>query len=144
MSMENLILSIRSLLKKPVFDFEISSSLSFDNIFHHLNQVFYFQRISLNHHPDSLVHRTIKSLPPFISTISTRFLLHLNHQSSIQHHPTHYLVTMSVLSSITLHLHLFLLSFILICRVIHFHLINIHFKLLSSVSNSLVMYNHYH
>ncbi len=98
--------------KKPVFDFEISSSLSFDNIFHHLNQVFsYFQLISLNHHLDSLVHTTIKSLPPFISTISTRFLLHLNHQSSIQHHPTHYLVTTSVLSSIILHLHLFPLSF---------------------------------
>ncbi len=130
--------------KKLVFDFEISSSLSFNNIFHHLNQVFYFQLISLNHHLDSLVHTTIKSLPPFISIISTLFLLHLNHQSSIQHYPTHYLVIMSVLFSITLHLHLFLLFFIFICRVIHFHLINIHFKLLSSVSNLLVMYNHYH
>ncbi len=141
----NFIRGLPLMTKKLVFDFEISSSLSFDNIFHHLNQVFsYFHLISLNHHPDSLVHTTIKSLLPFISTISTPFLLHLNHQSSIQHHPTHYLVIMSVLSSITLHLHLFLLSFILICRVIHFHLINIHFKPLSSVSNSQVMYNHYH
>jgi hypothetical protein len=86
-------------------------SLSVDNIFHHHNQVFHFHLILLNHHLDSLVHTTIKSPLLFISTISIHFLLHLNHQSSIQHHLIRYLVTMSVLSSIIQNLHLFYLLF---------------------------------
>ncbi len=82
-------------------------SLSVDNIFHRHNQVFHFHRILLDLHLDSLVHTTIKLQPLFISTISIHFLLHLNHQSSIQHHLIRYLVIMSVFSFIIQHLHLF-------------------------------------
>ncbi len=95
----NFIQRLSFMTKNLDSDSEIFSSPSLNNIFHHL--------ILHNHRLDSLVHTTIKSQLLFISTISIHFLLHLNHQSSIQHHPIHYLVIMSVLSFVTQHLHLF-------------------------------------
>ncbi len=86
--------------------FIIFSSYQFHHLKHY-NRVFYFHLILLDLHLDSLVHTTIKSQPRFISTISIHFLLHLNNQSSIQHHPIHYLVIMSVLSFVRRHFHFF-------------------------------------